>query len=152
MFEVSDRAFMERIESGDVQISHDGRVMEVLSEHNCHGWLEGYTLTGLHGLFATYETFAVVSASQTVQHTKWLEEAVRLPWRARIPSLNALLTSTCCRNEHNGFPPRAAWADPDHAHASRRGRTDLLPTGRELPAIGGQPLFSINVVREFDRY
>ena len=55
---------MERIEPGDVQISHDGRVMEVLSEHNCHGWLEGYTLTGRHGMFATYEAFAMVSASR----------------------------------------------------------------------------------------
>jgi xylulose-5-phosphate/fructose-6-phosphate phosphoketolase len=103
VFEVSDRAFLERIESGDVQISHDGRVMEVLSEHNCHGWLEGYTLTGRHGIFATYEAFAMVSASQTVQHSKWLEEAARLPWRARIPSLNVLLTSTAWRNDHNGF-------------------------------------------------
>jgi xylulose-5-phosphate/fructose-6-phosphate phosphoketolase len=103
VFEVSDRAFMERIEAGDVQISHNGRVMEVLSEHNCHGWLEGYSLTGRHGLFATYEAFAMVSASQTVQHSKWLEEAVRLPWRARIPSFNVLLTSTAWRNEHNGF-------------------------------------------------
>jgi xylulose-5-phosphate/fructose-6-phosphate phosphoketolase len=103
VFEVSDRAFMERIEPGDVQISHDGRVMEVLSEHNCHGWLEGYTLTGRHGMFATYEAFAMVSASQTVQHSKWLEEAARLPWRARIPSFNVLLTSTAWRNDHNGF-------------------------------------------------
>jgi xylulose-5-phosphate/fructose-6-phosphate phosphoketolase len=102
-FDVSDRAFMERIEPGDVQISHDGRVMEVLSEHNCHGWLEGYTLTGRHGMFATYEAFAMVSASQTVQHSKWLEEAGRLPWRVRIPSFNVLLTSTAWRNEHNGF-------------------------------------------------
>ncbi len=103
VFEVSDRSLMERIEPGDVQISHDGRVMEVLSEHNCHGWLEGYTLTGRHGMFATYEAFAMVSASQTVQHSKWLEEAARLPWRARIPSLNVLLTSTAWRNDHNGF-------------------------------------------------
>jgi xylulose-5-phosphate/fructose-6-phosphate phosphoketolase len=103
VFELSDRAFMERIDPGDIQISQDGRVMEVLSEHNCHGWLEGYTLTGRHGLFATYEAFAMVSASQTVQHSKWLEEAARLPWRARIPSFNVLLTSTCWRNEHNGF-------------------------------------------------
>jgi xylulose-5-phosphate/fructose-6-phosphate phosphoketolase len=103
IFDVSDRAFMERIEPGDVQISHDGRVMEVLSEHNCHGWLEGYTLTGRHGIFATYEAFAMVSASQTVQHSKWLEGAARLSWRARIPSLNVLLTSTAWRNEHNGF-------------------------------------------------
>ena len=77
--------------------------MEVLSEHLCQGWLEGYLLTGRHGLFATYEAFAMVSASMTIQHTKWLEEAIKLPWRAPIPSLNILLTSTCWRNDHNGF-------------------------------------------------
>lgn len=103
VFEVSDRAFMERVYPVDVQLSRDGRVMEVLSEHNCHGWLEGYTLTGRHGLFATYEAFAMVSASQTIQHCKWLEEAAHLTWRAKIPSLNILLTSTAWRNDHNGF-------------------------------------------------
>ena len=77
--------------------------MEVLSEHLCHGWLEGYTLTGRHGLFASYEAFAMVSASMTVQHTKWLEAARDLPWRRPVPSLNVLLTSTCWRNDHNGF-------------------------------------------------
>jgi xylulose-5-phosphate/fructose-6-phosphate phosphoketolase len=127
VLDVSDRAFMERIDPGDVQISHDGRVMEVLSEHNCHGWLEGYTLTGRHGMFATYEAFAMVSVSQTVQHSKWLEEAARLPSRARIPSFNVLLTSTAWRNEHNGFLPSGAGADPDHAHPSRRNRPNLLP-------------------------
>ncbi len=103
VFEVSDRALMERIEPGDVSLSHEGRVMEVLSEHNCHGWLEGYNLTGRHGMFATYEAFAMVSASQTIQHSKWLEESLNLPWRARVPSLNVLLTSTAWRNDHNGF-------------------------------------------------
>jgi xylulose-5-phosphate/fructose-6-phosphate phosphoketolase len=103
VFEASDRAFMERVYPGDVAIGPDGRVMEVLSEHNCHGWLEGYTLTGRHGMFATYEAFAMVSASQTVQHGKWLEEAAHLPWRAKVPSLNVLLTSTAWRNDHNGF-------------------------------------------------
>jgi xylulose-5-phosphate/fructose-6-phosphate phosphoketolase len=103
VFEVSDRAFMEHVIPGDVAISRDGRVMEVLSEHNCHGWLEGYTLTGRHGMFATYEAFAMVSASQTVQHGKWLQEAKNLPWRAKVPSLNVLLTSTAWRNDHNGF-------------------------------------------------
>jgi len=77
--------------------------MEVLSEHLCEGWLEGYTLTGRHGLFVTYESFAMVSASMTVQHTKWLEHAITLPWREPVPSLNILLTSTCWRNDHNGF-------------------------------------------------
>ncbi|MCM4084659.1 phosphoketolase family protein [Paractinoplanes hotanensis] len=103
IFEVSDRAFMERVGPGDVAISRDGRVMEVLSEHNCHGWLEGYNLTGRHGMFATYEAFAMVSASQTVQHGKWLQEASHLPWRAKVPSFNVLLTSTAWRNDHNGF-------------------------------------------------
>ena len=103
VFEASDRAFAERIDVDDVSISHDGRVMEVLSEHNCHGWLEGYTLTGRHGWFATYEAFAMVSASQTIQHGKWLQEADNLPWRAKVPSLNILLTSTAWRNDHNGF-------------------------------------------------
>jgi len=103
VFEASDRAFMERVYPGDVALGPDGRVMEVLSEHNCHGWLEGYTLTGRHGMFATYEAFAMVSASQTVQHGKWLQEAKHLPWRAKVPSLNVLLTSTAWRNDHNGF-------------------------------------------------
>jgi xylulose-5-phosphate/fructose-6-phosphate phosphoketolase len=103
VFEASDRAFAETVTDQDVAISRQGRVMEVLSEHNCHGWLEGYTLTGRHGLFATYEAFAMVSASQTIQHGKWLEEAADLPWRAPVPSLNILLTSTAWRNDHNGF-------------------------------------------------
>ena len=103
VFEVSDRGFMENLIADDVQIGPSGRVMEVLSEHNCHGWLEGYTLTGRHGLFATYEAFAMVSASMTIQHGKWLEEAIELPWRYPVPSLNILLTSTAWRNDHNGF-------------------------------------------------
>jgi xylulose-5-phosphate/fructose-6-phosphate phosphoketolase len=103
VFEVSDRAFMEGVTGDDVKLSNTGRVMEVLSEHNCHGWLEGYNLTGRHGMFATYEAFAMVSASQTVQHGKWLQEASHLPWRAKVPSLNILLTSTAWRNDHNGF-------------------------------------------------
>nr|WP_296069335.1 phosphoketolase family protein [uncultured Actinoplanes sp.] len=103
VFEASDRTFMEEVRPEDVAIGPDGRVMEVLSEHNCHGWLEGYNLTGRHGMFATYEAFAMVSASQTVQHGKWLEEAAHLPWRAKVPSLNVLLTSTAWRNDHNGF-------------------------------------------------
>jgi xylulose-5-phosphate/fructose-6-phosphate phosphoketolase len=103
VFEASDRGFAEAVTPQDVAISRDGRVMEVLSEHNCHGWLEGYTLTGRHGWFATYEAFAMVSASQTIQHGKWLQEADNLPWRAQVPSLNVLLTSTAWRNDHNGF-------------------------------------------------
>ncbi|MFL5733998.1 MAG: phosphoketolase [Chloroflexia bacterium] len=103
MFEVEDRCFVGPTLSIDDHISPDGRVMEVLSEHLCEGWLEGYLLTGRHGLFATYEAFAMVSASMTVQHTKWMQEAINLPWRESIASLNILLTSTAWRNDHNGF-------------------------------------------------
>jgi xylulose-5-phosphate/fructose-6-phosphate phosphoketolase len=103
IFEVENRCFVGRTLDIDDHVSADGRVMEVLSEHLCEGWLEGYTLTGRHGLFATYEAFAMVAASMVVQHTKWLQEAVDLPWRAPISSLNILLTSTCWRNDHNGF-------------------------------------------------
>jgi xylulose-5-phosphate/fructose-6-phosphate phosphoketolase len=103
VFEVENRCFVGRTLDIDDHISPDGRVMEVLSEHLCEGWLEGYTLTGRHGVFATYEAFAMVSASMTVQHTKWLQEARNLDWRAPIASLNILLTSTCWRNDHNGF-------------------------------------------------
>lgn len=103
VFDVSERAFMENVIPDDVKVSAQGRVMEVLSEHNCHGWLEAYNLTGRHGLFATYEAFAMVSASMTIQHGKWLEEAIELDWRKPVPSLNILLTSTAWRNDHNGF-------------------------------------------------
>jgi len=103
VFTVENRCSAEPIISIDDHVSPDGRVMEVLSEHLCHGWLEGYLLTGRHGLFATYEAFAMISASMTVQHAKWLQEATKLPWRKPIASLNILLTSTCWRNDHNGF-------------------------------------------------
>jgi xylulose-5-phosphate/fructose-6-phosphate phosphoketolase len=103
VFEVENRCFLGRTLDIDDHLAPDGRVMEVLSEHLCEGWLEGYLLTGRHGLFATYEAFAMVSASMTVQHTKWLEQAIHLPWRAPVASLNVLLTSTCWRNDHNGF-------------------------------------------------
>jgi xylulose-5-phosphate/fructose-6-phosphate phosphoketolase len=103
VFEVENRCLVERTIAIDDHISPDGRVMEVLSEHLCEGWLEGYLLTGRHGMFATYEAFAMVSASMTVQHTKWLEAARDLTWRAPVASLNVLLTSTCWRNDHNGF-------------------------------------------------
>ncbi|HVV89221.1 MAG TPA: phosphoketolase family protein [Solirubrobacterales bacterium] len=102
VFEVEDRCLMDAA-PGDEHVAPDGRVMEVLSEHNCQGWLEGYLLSGRHGLFATYEAFAMVSASMAIQHAKWLEEMRRLDWRAPVGSLNVLLTSTCWRNDHNGF-------------------------------------------------
>jgi xylulose-5-phosphate/fructose-6-phosphate phosphoketolase len=103
VFEVENRCLVAPTIPIDDHVSPHGRVMEVLSEHLCEGWLEGYLLTGRHGLFATYEAFAMVSASMTVQHTKWLEAARDLRWREPVASLNVLLTSTCWRNDHNGF-------------------------------------------------
>jgi xylulose-5-phosphate/fructose-6-phosphate phosphoketolase len=103
VFEVENRCFVGPIISIDDHVSPDGRVMEVLSEHSCEGWLEAYNLTGRHGIFVTYESFAMVSASMTVQHTKWLQEGITLPWREPISSLNIMLTSTAWRNDHNGF-------------------------------------------------
>ena len=103
VFEVENRTSMGKIIPIDDHVSPNGRVMEVLSEHLCQGWLEGYLLTGRHGVFATYEAFAMVSDSMTIQHSKWLQEADKLPWREKIASLNILLTSTCWRNDHNGF-------------------------------------------------
>jgi xylulose-5-phosphate/fructose-6-phosphate phosphoketolase len=103
VLQTENRCFVGPLLDVDSKLSPDGRVMEVLSEHLCEGWLEGYTLTGRHGLYVTYEAFAMVSASMTVQHTKWLQEARALSWRRPVPSLNVLLTSTCWRNDHNGF-------------------------------------------------
>jgi len=103
VFEIEDRCFVGKTLPIDDHVAPSGQVMEVLSEHLCEGWLEGYLLTGRHGLFASYEAFAMIPASMIVQHTKWLEEAVNLPWREPISSLNILLTSTAWRNDHNGF-------------------------------------------------
>ncbi len=103
VFEREQRCLVAPPVDGDEHVATDGRVMEVLSEHNCEGWLEGYVLTGRHGLFATYEAFALIVASMATQHAKWLESCEELPWRAPVPSLNVLLTSTCWRNDHNGF-------------------------------------------------
>ncbi len=103
VFETQDRCFAEPAIPIDDHVAADGRVMEILSEHNCQGWLEGYTLTGRHGVFATYEAFALIIASMAAQHAKWIDVAQSLAWRTTPPSLNYLLTSTCWRNDHNGF-------------------------------------------------
>lgn len=103
VFEATDRCWQLPTTDYDDGLSASGRVMEVLSEHLCQGWLEGYLLSGRHGLFATYEAFAMVSASMVIQHTKWLQHAGTLDWREPVASLNILLTSTCWRNDHNGF-------------------------------------------------
>jgi xylulose-5-phosphate/fructose-6-phosphate phosphoketolase len=102
-FEATDRAFNARIEPGDDHLSPDGRVMEVLSEHLCQGWLEGYLLTGRHGLFTSYEAFIHLVDSMFNQHAKWLKTTNAIPWRRPIASLNYLLSSHVWRQDHNGF-------------------------------------------------
>jgi xylulose-5-phosphate/fructose-6-phosphate phosphoketolase len=103
VFEVTDRVWMEGIEPYDVHLAHEGRVMEVLSEHLCQGWLEGYLLTGRHGLFSCYEAFIHIVDSMFNQHAKWLKVSRGLDWRRPIASLNYLLTSHVWRQDHNGF-------------------------------------------------
>jgi xylulose-5-phosphate/fructose-6-phosphate phosphoketolase len=103
VFEVTDRCSTAQIMDLDEHVSPDGRVMEVLSEHCCQGWLEGYLLTGRHGLFPTYEAFASVIDSMLNQHAKWLKVTQQIPWRKPISSLNYLLTSHAWRNDHNGY-------------------------------------------------
>jgi xylulose-5-phosphate/fructose-6-phosphate phosphoketolase len=103
VFETTERVWMEAIEPYDVHLAHDGRVMEVLSEHLCQGWLEGYLLTGRHGLFNCYEAFVHIVDSMFNQHAKWLKVSRELPWRRAIASLNYLLTSHVWRQDHNGF-------------------------------------------------
>jgi xylulose-5-phosphate/fructose-6-phosphate phosphoketolase len=103
VFEATDRVWMEKIEPYDVHLAPQGRVMEVLSEHLCQGWLEGYLLTGRHGLFACYEAFIHIVDSMFNQHAKWLKVSRSLSWRQPIASLNYLLTSHVWRQDHNGF-------------------------------------------------
>ena len=99
----TDRAWMAEILPGDDHLSPDGRVVEVLSEHLCQGWLEGYLLTGRHGLFNCYEAFIHIVDSMVNQHAKWLKTSRRIPWRRPVASLNYLLSSHVWRQDHNGF-------------------------------------------------
>jgi xylulose-5-phosphate/fructose-6-phosphate phosphoketolase len=103
LFDITDRVSTAEILDTDDHISPDGRVMEVLSEHLCQGWLEGYLLTGRHGLFSCYEAFAHIVDSMFNQHAKWLKVTRQIPWRRPIASLNYLLTSHVWRQDHNGF-------------------------------------------------
>jgi len=104
LFEVTNRTWMEETIPEDDHLSPDGRVMEILSEHTCQGWLEGYLLTGRHGLFSCYEAFIHIIDSMFNQHAKWLKVTSKeIPWRRPIASLNYLLTSHVWRQDHNGF-------------------------------------------------
>ncbi|MFF2521005.1 phosphoketolase family protein [Streptomyces liangshanensis] len=103
LYEATGKAWQARTLDTDENLAHDGRVMEVLSEHLCQGWLEGYLLTGRHGLFSSYEAFTHIVDSMVNQHIKWLRTSRRLPWRRPVASLNYLLTSHVWRQDHNGF-------------------------------------------------
>ncbi|HJQ98273.1 MAG TPA: phosphoketolase family protein [Candidatus Polarisedimenticolaceae bacterium] len=103
ILEATDRCLVAKIDPTDDHVSIDGRAFEVLSEHQCEGWLEGYLLTGRHGFFACYEAFIHIIDSMFNQHAKWLESSRKIPWRAPIASLNILLTSHVWRQDHNGF-------------------------------------------------
>lgn len=103
VYEVSAKAWMDPLEADDVNLAADGRVMEILSEHVCEGWLEGYLLTGRHGLLSCYEAFIHIVDSMVNQHAKWLKTAADVPWRKPLASLNLLLTSHVWRQDHNGF-------------------------------------------------
>lgn len=118
ILEVTGKRWRSTVLPGDEHLSPDGRVFEVLSEQLCQGWLEGYLLTGRHGVFSTYEAFAHIIDSMVVQHAKWLRMAAEFPWREPIPSLNYLITSHVWRQDHNG----ASHQDPgfiDHVLSKR---------------------------------
>ncbi|MDE2485388.1 MAG: phosphoketolase family protein, partial [candidate division NC10 bacterium] len=103
VFEVTNRQWEARTKENDEYLASDGRVMEMLSEHQCEGWLEGYLLTGRHGLFNSYEAFIHIIDSMFNQHAKWLKVTAELPWRRKIASLNYLLASHVWQQAHNGF-------------------------------------------------
>jgi xylulose-5-phosphate/fructose-6-phosphate phosphoketolase len=103
VFDVTDRAWNAAVEPTDEHLAAGGRVMEVLSEHLCQGWLEGYLLTGRHGLFNCYEAFIHIIDAMFNQHAKWLDSAKDIPWRRPVASLNYLLSSHVWRQDHNGF-------------------------------------------------
>jgi xylulose-5-phosphate/fructose-6-phosphate phosphoketolase len=150
VLEVTDRCFVAQILPEDDHLSPDGRVMEVLSEHQCQGWLEGYLLTGRHGFFSCYEAFIHIVDSMFNQHAKWLKVSRHIPWRRSIASLNYLLSSHVWRQDHNGFSHQ----DPgfiDHVVNKKAEliRVYLPPDGNTLLAVTDQCLRSrdcVNVV------
>src|SRR4029450_5995932 len=114
LFTVTNRGFVGEILPIDDHLSPDGRVMEMLSEHQCQGWLEGYLLTGRHGFFNCYEAFIPIVDSMFNQHAKWLKVCKHIPWRRPIASLNYLLSSHVWPQDHNDFSPPQP-GSPAHA-------------------------------------
>ena len=152
VFEVENRCWMEARTDVDDHLSPDGRVMEVLSEHLCEGWLEGYLLTGRHGLFATYEAFAMVASSMVVQHAKWLEAAQDLGWRRPVSSLNVLLTSHVLAQRPQRIQPPRPRPHRHHAVEEGLGGSGVPPSGRQLPLVGRRSLPPVARLRQPDRH
>jgi len=147
IFEATKRCSMAEIVSIDDELGPDGRVMEVLSEHLCQGWLEGYLLTGRHGMWSSYEAFAQVVDSMTTQHAKWLEQCGAYPWRRPLASLNVLLTSHAWRNDHNGFSHQATgYVDNALARRSEVIRVYYPPDSNCLLSVFDHCLRSRNYV------
>ncbi len=147
VFGATSRRFMAETVSIDEKLSPDGRVLEVLSEHCCEGWLEGYLLTGRHGMWSSYEAFAQVVDSMLTQHAKWLEQCREYPWRKPIASLNVLLTTHAWRNDHNGFSHQATgFVDNALARRSETIRVYYPPDGNCLLSIFDHCLRSRNAV------
>jgi xylulose-5-phosphate/fructose-6-phosphate phosphoketolase len=147
LYEATNKVTMEPIEPTDEHLSRDGRVMEVLSEHMCQGWLEGYLLTGRHGFFSCYEAFIHIVDSMFNQHAKWLKVTRHIPWRRPIASLNYLLTSHVWRQDHNGFTHQ----DPgfiDHVVNKKADvvRVYLPPDANTLLSVADHCLRSRNYV------
>ena len=147
VLEATQRCFMAETVSIDDELSPDGRVMEVLSEHCCQGWLEGYLLTGRHGMWSSYEAFAQVVDSMLTQHAKWLEQCRDYPWRKPLASLNVLLTSHAWRNDHNGFSHQATgFVDNALARRSETIRVYYPPDSNCLLSVFDHCLRSRNYV------
>ena len=147
VFEATNRVWMAETLSYDDHLAHEGRVMEVLSEHLCQGWLEGYLLTGRHGFFSCYEAFIHIVDSMFNQHAKWLKTTRHIPWRRPIASLNYLLTSHVWRQDHNGFSHQ----DPgfiDHVINKKAEvvRVYLPPDANTLLSVADHCLSSRNYV------
>jgi xylulose-5-phosphate/fructose-6-phosphate phosphoketolase len=147
VYEVTGKRWMAAVEAVDMDLSADGRVMEVLSEHLCQGWLEGYLLTGRHGFFSCYEAFIHVVDSMVNQHAKWLKTTCQIEWRRPIASLNYLLTSHVWQQDHNGFSHQ----DPgfiDHVAKKKAGvaRIYLPPDANCLLSVADHCLRSRNYI------
>jgi xylulose-5-phosphate/fructose-6-phosphate phosphoketolase len=147
LYDTTAKTWLARELPGDEDLAPDGRVMEILSEHTCQGWLEGYLLTGRHGLFSSYEAFIHIVDSMFNQHAKWLKTTRELDWRRPVASLNYLLTSHVWRQDHNGFSHQ----DPgfiDHVVNKKADivRVWLPPDANTLLAVADQCLRSRNLV------